>query len=61
MEKSVEDLIKFEIDTLQERSRANWTKDAEKKAIPYTVKTLENLLTTLRWNSDQYNRILNDK
>ncbi len=59
MEKSVEELIKYEISLLEKRSSKNWVKADEKEiAIPYTIETLEKLLTTLKWYSHLYTKIL---
>ena len=58
-EKSVEELIKYEISLLEKRSGKSWIKADEKEiAIPYTIETLEKLLTTLKWYSHLYTKIL---
>ena len=51
MSNTVTELIKFEIETLKKREGKNWVKDEEKKSIPYTIETLEKLLTTIAWNN----------
>lgn len=50
MDKTVKNLIRVRIDELKERQSKSWVKDDEKRAIPYMIKALNDLLTTIQWN-----------
>lgn len=50
MDKTVKNLIRVRIEELKERQSKSWVKDDEKRAIPYMIKVLNDLLTTIQWN-----------
>ena len=50
MDKTVRNLIRIRIEEMQERQSKSWLKDDEKNAIPFVIKALNDLLTTINWN-----------